>query len=126
MRTRPAHAFAWAGVAHGNLGNIELRPGTSGNALNYELRAGMHTITLRPQRTSPENAEAVFPLIERRRRMDGAEAPLRFDAPAIVRKWPSINNTRRIDRDPCLVLEGRLDECIREFMAKPPSTRHLY
>jgi hypothetical protein len=58
--------------------------------------------------------------------MDDAEAPVRFDAPAIVRKWPSLNNARRIDRDPYLVLEGTLDECIREFMAKPQSTRHLY
>ena len=27
---------------------------------------------------------------------------------------------------PYLVIEGTLDECIREFMAKPESTRHLY
>ena len=58
--------------------------------------------------------------------MDGAEAPVRFDVPAILRKWPSLNNARRIDRDPYLVIEGTLDECIREFMAKPQSTRHLY
>jgi hypothetical protein len=25
-----------------------------------------------------------------------------------------------------LVIEGTLDECILEFMAKPESTRHLY
>jgi hypothetical protein len=25
-----------------------------------------------------------------------------------------------------LVFEGTLDECIREFMAKPESSRHLY
>ncbi len=58
--------------------------------------------------------------------MEGAETSVRFDAPAIMRKWPSLNNARRIDKDPYLVLEGTLDECIREFMAKPPSTRHLY
>jgi len=58
--------------------------------------------------------------------MDGAEAPVRFDVPAILRKWPSLNNARRIDREPYLVIEGTLDECIREFMAKPPSTRNLY
>lgn len=58
--------------------------------------------------------------------MDGAEAPVRFDVPAILRKWPSLNNARRIDREPYLVVEGTLDECIREFMAKPPSTRNLY
>jgi hypothetical protein len=58
--------------------------------------------------------------------MDGAEAPVRFDVPAILRKWPSLNNARRIDKEPYLVIEGTLDECIREFMAKPPSTRNLY
>jgi len=59
--------------------------------------------------------------------MDGAEAPVRFDVPAVVRKWPSLNNARRPGASgPYLVLEGTLDECIRQFMAKPESTRHLY
>jgi hypothetical protein len=57
----------------------------------------------------------------------GAEAHVRFDVPAVVRKWPSLNNTRRTDgTGPYLLLEGTLDECIKEFMAKPESTRHLY
>ena len=59
--------------------------------------------------------------------MDDTEVPIRFDAPAVVRKWPSLNNARRTDATgPYLVIEGTLDECIREFMAKPESTRHLY
>ena len=59
--------------------------------------------------------------------MDGAEAPVRFDVPAVVRKWPSLNNARRPGASgPYLVLEGTLDECIRQFMAKPESSRHLY
>jgi len=59
--------------------------------------------------------------------MDGPEAPVRFVVPAILRKWPSLNNARRPDgRHPYLVIEGTLDECIREFMTKPESTRHLY
>jgi hypothetical protein len=59
--------------------------------------------------------------------MDGAETPVRFDVPAILRKWPSLNNARRPGGSgPYLVLEGTLDECIRHFMAKPESTRHLY
>jgi hypothetical protein len=58
--------------------------------------------------------------------MDGDEFSVRFDVPATVRKWPSLNNSRRIDREPYLVLNGTLDECIRLFMAKPASTRHLY
>ena len=45
----------------------------------------------------------------------------------VVRKWPSLNNARLTDgAGPYLVVEGTLDECIREFMAKPRSTRHLY
>jgi hypothetical protein len=57
----------------------------------------------------------------------GAEAHVRFDVPAVVRKWPSLNNARRTDgTGPYLLLEGTLDECIKEFMAKPESTRHLY
>ena len=58
--------------------------------------------------------------------MDGTELSVRFDVPAIVLKWPSLNNARRIGKEPYLLLEGTLDECIREFMAKPESTRHLY
>ena len=50
-----------------------------------------------------------------------------FDVPAVLRKWPSLNNQRRIgDTDPYLVFDGTLDECIREFMAKPAAVRHLY
>jgi hypothetical protein len=57
----------------------------------------------------------------------GAEGHVRFDVPAVVRKWPSLNNARRIDGTaPYLLLAGTLDECIKEFMAKPESTRHLY
>lgn len=50
-----------------------------------------------------------------------------FDAPTILRKWPSLNGQRRIDSaGPYLLLDGTLDECIREFMAKPDPVRHLY
>jgi hypothetical protein len=50
-----------------------------------------------------------------------------FDAPAILRKWPSLENERRIaGPGPYLLVDGTLDECIREFMSKPASLRHLY
>jgi hypothetical protein len=50
-----------------------------------------------------------------------------FDAPAILRKWPSLNNQRRTTGiGPYLLFDGTLDECIREFMAKPAPMRHLY
>lgn len=50
-----------------------------------------------------------------------------FDAPAILRKWPSINKERRLaGAGPYLLVDGTLEECIREFISKPASTRHLY
>jgi hypothetical protein len=59
--------------------------------------------------------------------MTGAnDIHIRFDAPAMLRKWPSITNERRADRTSYLLVEGTLDDCIRQFMAKPESTRHLY
>ena len=52
-----------------------------------------------------------------------------FNAPAILRKWPSLNNERisaSLGARPYLVVEGSLDECIRQFQAKPANQRHLY
>jgi hypothetical protein len=51
-----------------------------------------------------------------------------FDAPAVLRKWPSLGNERRTEggTSPYLVIDGTLDECIREFMTKPMPARHLY
>jgi hypothetical protein len=47
-----------------------------------------------------------------------------FDAPAVLRKWASLDNQRQADvTGPYLLV---LDECIREFMAKPAHQRHLY
>jgi hypothetical protein len=47
---------------------------------------------------------------------------INFAAPAVLRKWPSIRNERvsaSLGANPYLVAEGTLDECIRQFMAKP-------
>ena len=52
-----------------------------------------------------------------------------FNAPAILRKWPSLNNERisaSLGARPYLVVEATLDECIRQFLAKPTGQRHLY
>jgi hypothetical protein len=51
-----------------------------------------------------------------------------FDAPAVLRKWPSLGNERRTEggTGPYIVIEGTLEECIREFVTKPMPTRHLY
>jgi hypothetical protein len=51
---------------------------------------------------------------------------MNFDAPAALRKWPSLNNERISKAPPYLVSDGTLDECIRQFMSKPASQHHLY
>ena len=59
--------------------------------------------------------------------MDSTETSVKFDAPASLCKWPSLGNERRTDAaNPYLLVEATLDDCIREFMAKPEATRHLY
>jgi len=55
------------------------------------------------------------------------ETNVNFDAPAVVRKWPSLRNERRTEgAGPYLLVDGTLDECLREFMAKPTTAHHLY
>ena len=56
-------------------------------------------------------------------------ATINFDAPAVLRKWPSIRNERvRVEHggSPYQIAEGSLNDCIRQFMAKPTSQHHLY
>jgi hypothetical protein len=60
-------------------------------------------------------------------KMDSGHDRVDFDKPATLRKWPSLGNKRRIDgRSPYLLVEGNLDLCVQELMAKPKQTRHLY
>jgi len=57
------------------------------------------------------------------------ETKINFDAPATLRKWPSIKNERISIVDggrPYSIVDGTLDECIRAFMAKPINQHHLY
>jgi hypothetical protein len=50
-----------------------------------------------------------------------------FDARAVLRKWPSLRNERQTEgTGPYLLVDGTLDECLQEFVAKPAGTRHLY
>jgi hypothetical protein len=59
--------------------------------------------------------------------MAETDAHVNFELPATLRKWPSLNNERvKESTSAYLVFEGTLDECVREFMAKPESSRHLY
>ena len=59
--------------------------------------------------------------------MDGTGAHVNFDTPAVLRKWPSLYKQRRTEgTGPYLLVDGTLDDCIRQYMAKPASMRHLY
>jgi hypothetical protein len=61
--------------------------------------------------------------------MSSTGVHINFGAPAILRKWPSLNNERisaSLGARPYLVVDTTLDECIRQFLAKPASQRHLY
>jgi hypothetical protein len=52
-----------------------------------------------------------------------------FEARAELRKWPSRARERVTTSPyagPYLILDGTLDRCIQEFMAKPASQYHLY
>jgi hypothetical protein len=56
-------------------------------------------------------------------------AEINFDAPATLRKWPSVNNERvnaSLGARPYMIIEGTLDECIQRFMSQPVSQHHLY
>jgi len=57
----------------------------------------------------------------------GPDPHVNFNAPAVLRKWPSLNNQRRANSTgPYMLLNATLDECIKAFMARPEATRHLY
>jgi hypothetical protein len=74
-----------------------------------------------------EACRSILGLLPRTGRVAGNEAHVNFDAPAVLRKWPSLRNERRTEgTGPYLLVDGTLDECLRAFMAKPTSTRHLY
>jgi hypothetical protein len=53
-----------------------------------------------------------------------------FSAPAVLRKWPSLNGQRvgaSLGARPYMIGEGgTLDECIRQFMHLPEAQRDLY
>jgi hypothetical protein len=61
--------------------------------------------------------------------MPDKEVQINFDAPATLRKWPSLKNERisaSWGATPYLIADGTLDECIRKFMAMPKGQHHLY
>jgi hypothetical protein len=52
--------------------------------------------------------------------------PIAYDAPADLKKWPSLNNQRLISKPPYLVYNGTLADCIRQLLAKPIKQICLY
>ena len=58
--------------------------------------------------------------------MKDTDVQIKFDAPAVLRKWPSVNYERIGNSWPYIIAEGTLDEYIRKFISKPASTHHLY
>ncbi len=54
-------------------------------------------------------------------------SPIAYEAPAELKKWPSVNNKRlNGSTRPYFVFHGTLAECIRELMAKPLKAISLY
>jgi hypothetical protein len=61
--------------------------------------------------------------------MSDTKGQIDFNAPAVLKKWPSLNNQRvsaALGTGPYLVVDDTLDECIRQFLTKPTNQRHLY
>jgi hypothetical protein len=61
--------------------------------------------------------------------MDDTGVQINFGTPAVLRKWPSVNNERvsaSLGARPYLIIDGTLDECIRKFMTMPINQHHLY
>ncbi|WGS18889.1 MULTISPECIES: hypothetical protein [unclassified Bradyrhizobium] len=52
--------------------------------------------------------------------------PISYDAPADLKKWPSLRNERIASKAPYLVYNGTLADCIRLLLAKPVNQISLY
>src|SRR5450756_2493402 len=55
-------------------------------------------------------------------------AEINFDAPATLRKWPSLNNERvsaSLGARPYMIIEGTLDVCIQRFMSQPRRVKKM-
>jgi hypothetical protein len=52
--------------------------------------------------------------------------PIAYDAPADLKKWPSLKNERVASKTPYLVYNGTLADCIRVLLAKPIKQISLY
>ncbi|QPF83098.1 hypothetical protein IC762_25640 [Bradyrhizobium genosp. L] len=52
--------------------------------------------------------------------------PIAYDAPANLKKWPSLRNERVTGKTPYMVYNGTLADCIRLLLAKPIKQISLY
>jgi adenine deaminase len=52
--------------------------------------------------------------------------PIAYDAPADLKKWPSLNNQRVTSKTPYLIHTGTLADCIRQLLTKPIKQVSLY
>ena len=52
--------------------------------------------------------------------------PISYDAPADLKKWPSLKNQRIASKMPYLVYNGTLADCMRQLLAKPIKQISLY
>jgi len=52
--------------------------------------------------------------------------PIAYDAPADLKKWPSLRNARVASKTPYLVYNGTLAGCIKKLLAKPIKQISLY
>jgi hypothetical protein len=54
------------------------------------------------------------------------EDQIKFDVPAVLARWPTLNDEPVAGETPYIVAEGTLGECIQQFVSKPMSQAHLY
>jgi hypothetical protein len=54
------------------------------------------------------------------------EAQIKFDVPAVLTRWPTLDDEPVAGETPYVVVEGTLGECIEQFVSKPMSQAHLY
>jgi hypothetical protein len=52
--------------------------------------------------------------------------PIAYDAPADLKKYPSLRSERLRNRRPYLVYNGTLADCVRQLLAKPVTQISLY
>lgn len=61
--------------------------------------------------------------------MDTSLAAINYDAPAKLKKWPSLKGERISAQDgavPYTIVQSSLADCVRRLLSKPESQRHLY